>query len=68
MRVALGIHCCKPNYSMEEAGDDEDGLQTKSCSFRKVEEDANLEAAFETYDYESWLFHTCKSGIVQCWH
>ena len=45
MRVALGIHCCK--------GDDPETL-----SFSKEEEDANLEAAFETYDLMSRGYFT----------
>jgi ribonucleoside-diphosphate reductase alpha subunit len=41
MRVALGIHCCRPH--------DGDNKQP----FSKEEEDVNLEAAFETYDLMS---------------
>ena len=51
MRVALGIHCCK---SLDEAG----------SSFTKEEEDANLEAAFETYDLMSRGYFTHASPTL----
>lgn len=47
MRVALGIHCCRPS-------DGEDG----GAPFAKEEEDANLDAAFETYDLMSRGYFT----------
>jgi ribonucleotide reductase alpha subunit len=43
MRVALGIHCCK-------------SLDETEAFVTKEEEDANLEAAFETYDLMSRLY------------
>lgn len=45
MRVALGIHCCKPS--------DEKGVP-----FSEEEEDANLKAAFESYDLMSRGYFT----------
>eukprot|EP00985_Skeletonema_marinoi_P025229 scaffold18321_cov81-Skeletonema_marinoi.AAC.1 len=51
MRVALGIHCCK---SLDEPG----------ASFTKEEEDANLEAAFETYDLMSRGYFTHASPTL----
>lgn len=51
MRVALGIHCCK---SLDESGD----------VFTTEEEDANLEAAFETYDLMSRGYFTHASPTL----
>jgi len=53
MRVALGIHCCKES-SM-------DGIVE---SISKEEEDANLEAAFETYDLMSRGYFTHASPTL----
>ena len=51
MRVALGIHCCK---SLDESG----------AVFTAEEEDANLEAAFETYDLMSRGYFTHASPTL----
>ena len=50
MRVALGIHCCK--------GGDRD------TPFSEEEEDANLKAAFETYDLMSRGYFTHASPTL----
>lgn len=50
MRVALGIHCCKPA----------DG----GTAWTKEEEDFNLEAAFETYDLMSRGYFTHVSPTL----
>jgi len=52
MRVALGIHCCK-------SPDGED-----PTPFSKEEEDANLEAAFESYDLMSRGYFTHASPTL----
>lgn len=49
MRVALGIHCCKSQ---------------EAVVFTKEEEDANLEAAFETYDLMSRGYFTHASPTL----
>jgi hypothetical protein len=51
MRVALGIHCCKSSAE-----------NIKSIS--KEEEDANLQAAFETYDLMSRGYFTHASPTL----
>lgn len=53
MRVALGIHCCKP-ITENNVGD----------SISKEEEDANLQAAFETYDLMSRGYFTHASPTL----
>lgn len=55
MRVALGIHCCKPQCGGNGNGDSDDG---DGSTFSKDEEDVNLEAAFETYKLMSLGYFT----------
>lgn len=60
MRVALGIHCCRPR-----ADDDGDGDASSSPTpYSKEEEDANLKAAFETYDLMSRGYFTHASPTL----
>ena len=75
MRVALGIHCCKPH---EDDNDNNDGdadreeittgvhQQRKGRSILKIEEEenANLKAAFETYDLMSRGYFTHASPTL----
>ncbi|KAL9190410.1 hypothetical protein ACHAXT_007621 [Thalassiosira profunda] len=56
MRVALGIHCCRPRL------DDEGDGQLEPLS--KEEEDANLAAAFETYHLMSRGYFTHASPTL----
>jgi ribonucleotide reductase alpha subunit len=51
MRVALGIHCCK-------------GADNDDIGITKEEEDANLQAAFETYDLMSRGYFTHASPTL----
>lgn len=55
MRAALGIHCCRPRT--------DDGDSSK-FSFSEEEEDANLAAAFETYDLMSRGYFTHASPTL----
>mmetsp|Transcript_28552 Transcript_28552/g.60253 ORF Transcript_28552/g.60253 Transcript_28552/m.60253 type:complete len:942 (-) Transcript_28552:75-2900(-) len=55
MRVALGIHCCKPSNEHNDQ---------ISSSISKEQEDANLEAAFETYDLMSRGYFTHASPTL----
>lgn len=55
MRVALGIHCCKPQRDGNGDGDSDVGDRS---TFSKEEEDVNLEAAFETYELMSLGYFT----------
>ena len=55
MRVALGIHCCKRN--------DNDGLDGQGL-VGEEDEDADLQAAFETYDMMSQGFFTHASPTL----
>ena len=56
MRVALGIHCC--NNKKEQDG----AHQTQTTT--KEEEDANLQAAFETYELMSRGYFTHASPTL----
>lgn len=56
MRVALGIHCC--NNKKEQDGDHQTQTTTKE------EEDANLQAAFETYELMSRGYFTHASPTL----
>lgn len=55
MRVALGIHCCKPQCDGD--GDVDSDGRNRSM-FSKDEENVNLEAAFETYELMSLGYFT----------
>lgn len=75
MRVALGIHCCKPRVS-DSDGDDanktnnteeslsKSSLLSKESMNYKDQEDANLNAAFETYDLMSQGYFTHASPTL----
>ena len=56
MRVALGIHCC--NNKKEQDGDHQTQTTTKE------EDDANLQAAFETYELMSRGYFTHASPTL----
>jgi hypothetical protein len=75
MRVALGIHCCKPRVSDSDGGEDAryDSKSKESSSllsskesmnYNNDEEDANLNAAFETYDLMSQGYFTHASPTL----
>ena len=77
MRVALGIHCCKPRVSDSDGNADDasnnnsntEGSSSKSLLSNesmnyKDEEDANLNAAFETYDLMSQGYFTHASPTL----
>lgn len=55
MRVALGIHCCKGR-----SGD----VGSSKQAITKEDEDANLQAAFETYDLMSRGYFTHASPTL----
>jgi ribonucleotide reductase alpha subunit len=61
MRVALGIHCCK-GRSSDVVNIDDEGLAIQTTT--KEEEDANLQAAFETYDLMSRGYFTHASPTL----
>lgn len=63
MRVALGIHCCKPRVSDSDGDADDDVLLAESVNYID-EEDANLNAAFETYDLMSQGYFTHASPTL----
>ncbi len=62
MRVALGIHCCKPQTASDDDCEGANNKSTKQGS--KKEEDANLQAAFETYDLMSRGYFTHASPTL----
>ena len=78
MRVALGIHCCKPHEGDDDTNDiddsdaDREESTTDVCQRRRgrsilaieEEENANLKAAFETYDLMSRGYFTHASPTL----
>ena len=70
MRVALGIHCCKYRGFVSEGGYEDvekiigDNSESPNKIIDKEEEDANLEAAFETYDLMSRGYFTHASPTL----
>ncbi len=78
MRVALGIHCCKPHEddnSDNDIGDDDNAGNAESTAVqqrrkgrpkrtKEEEENANLKDAFETYDLMSRGYFTHASPTL----
>jgi ribonucleotide reductase alpha subunit len=63
MRVALGIHCCRPRIETDNMSDVKSTTDAERY-FTKEEEDANLQAAFETYDLMSRGYFTHASPTL----